>query len=121
MLEDVCDPFGIPLVCFLTPNGFHILRVSKDNTAGGFQNVVNGNPIFPSGFHTHILAVVLRKPSCTPPQIPGKGRKPLAFVGCHALLIGRSDTDNNKGLVDIHSATDAVNDFEHNTSPQNSI
>ena len=44
MLEDVGDPLGISLVGFLTPDGFHILRVSEDDVAGGFQDVVNGNP-----------------------------------------------------------------------------
>ena len=40
-------------------------------------------------------------------------------VGCYAVVIGRSNTGNNKGFVDIHPATDGVNDFEHNTSPRN--
>ena len=66
VLEDVCNPLGIPLVCFLAPNGFHILRVGEYDVAGGFQNVVNRNPILPGRFHAHILAVVLRKPIRTP-------------------------------------------------------
>ena len=121
MLEDVGNPFSVPFVSLLAPNGFDIFWVSKNDIAGAFQNIVNGNPILPCRFHAHILAVVLRKPSCTPPQISGKGGKPLALVGCHALLISRSDTGNDKGLVDIHPAADTVYDFKHNTSPRNSI
>ena len=62
VLEDVCDPLGIPLVRFLAPDGFHILGVSKDDIAGGLQNVVDGNPILPGGFHAHIFTVIFRKP-----------------------------------------------------------
>lgn len=51
MLKDVGNPLGIPLICFLAPYCFHILWVSKDNTARGFQYVVNRNPILPGRFH----------------------------------------------------------------------
>ena len=30
VLEDVCNPFGVSLVCFLAPNGFHIFGVSQN-------------------------------------------------------------------------------------------
>ena len=121
MLEDVGNPLSIPLVCFLTPDGFHIFGVSEDNIAGVLQDVVNGNPILSGGFHAHIFAVVFGKPGSTAAQISGKGGEPLALVGRHALLIGSSDTGNDKGFVDIHPAADTVNDFEHSTSPQNRI
>ena len=85
------------------------------------QNVVNGYPILPCGFHTHILAVVLGQPGSAAAQISGKGGEALALVGGHTLLIGRSDAGNDKGLVDIHPAADTVNDFKHNTSPRNNI
>ena len=52
--------FGsLSFVGFLVPNCFHILGVGQNNIAGGFQNVVDGSPILPGGFYTHILAVVL--------------------------------------------------------------
>lgn len=47
--------------------------------------------------------------------------KALALVCCDSLLIGRSNTGNYKGVVDIHPATDWVNNFEHDTSPQTKI
>ena len=40
MLEDVRNPFDVPLVRFLTPNGFHIFGVSEHNVVGVLQNVV---------------------------------------------------------------------------------
>ena len=121
VLEDVGDPLSISLVGLLAPDGFHIFGVSEDNVAGGLQNVVNGNPILPCRFHAHIFAVVLGQPGSAAAQISGKGGEPLALVGGHALLIGRSDAGNDEGLVDIHPAADTVNNFKHNTSPQNSI
>ena len=54
-------------------------------------------------------------------DITGKGGKPFAFVGCDTLVIRRSDTGDKKRLVDIHPATEGINNFEHNTSPQRSI
>lgn len=65
VLEDVSDPLGISFVRFLAPNRFHILGVSKDDVAGGLQDVVNGDPILSGGLHTHIPAFVFCKPSCT--------------------------------------------------------
>ena len=118
MLENVSDPLGVPLVSFLVSNRFHIFGVSQNDFADRFQNVVNRNPILPSGFHANIFAVVFSQLSRTPAQIPCESGKSLVFVGCHTLLTGRSDTGNDKRLVDIHPATDAVNNFEHNTSPQ---
>ena len=119
VLKDVGNPLGVSLICFLAPYRFHILGASEDNAAGGFQNVVNGNPILPSGFHAHIFAVVFSQPSRAPAQISGKGGKPLALVGCHSVTIGSGDTSNHKRFVDIHPAADWKNDFEHNTSPRN--
>ena len=51
VLKDVGTPFGVPLVCFLAPNRFHILWVGEDNIAGWIQNVINGNPMLPGGFN----------------------------------------------------------------------
>lgn len=66
VLEDVCNPLGISLVCFLVSHGFHIIRMSQNDIAGVLQNVIDENPILPGGLHAHIFAVVLRKPICTP-------------------------------------------------------
>ena len=111
MLEDVGNPLGIPFFSLLAPDGLHILRVCEDDVAGGFQNIVNRNPIFPGGFHAHIFAIILGQPGSTAAQISGKGGEPLALVGCHAMLIGRGDAGNNEGLVDIHPTADTVDDF----------
>ena len=121
VFEDVSDPLGVSLIRFLSPDGFHILGVSKDDVAGGLQNIVNGDPILSRGLHAHIFAVVFSQPSCAPPQISGECGEALALVGRHAVLIGRSDAGNDEGFVDIHPAAVTVNNFKHNTSPRNSI
>lgn len=121
MLEDVRDPLGIPFVRFLPANRFDVLGVCQNNAAGRLQDIVDRNPILSGGLHAHILAVVLRKPRPASAQIPSEGREPFALVSCHSLFIGGSNTGNQKRLVDIYPAADTVNDFEHNTSPRNSI
>lgn len=118
MLENVCDPFGVLLICFLSPNCFHILGVSKDNVAGVFQNVVNRNPILPSGFHAHVLAMVFFQPGSAPPQIPGKRGEPFGFVGSNTLRVCGSNAGYHKRFVNIHPTTNWINDFERNTSSQ---
>ena len=65
VLEDVSDPLGISFVRFIAPNCFHILGVSKDDVAGGLQDVVNGDPILSRGLHAYVFAVVFGQPSCT--------------------------------------------------------
>ena len=65
--------------------------------------------------------MVFSQPGSASSQIVGEGRKPLAFVGRNTAVIGRGNTGHHKGFVDIHPTADGVNDFEHNTSPQNDI
>lgn len=78
---------------------------------------VETSVIFSAGFSTDILAVVALQPEGATAQVSGEGGKPLACVGGDSLLIGSSDTGNNKRLVNIHPTADWVNNFEHNTSP----
>lgn len=43
------------------------------------------------------------------------------FISCYSIFISGSNAGRDKGLVDIHSTADAVNDFGYNTFPRNSI
>jgi hypothetical protein len=95
--------------------------VSKDDIAGWLQNVVDGNPVFSCGFHTHILAVVFCKPCGTTPEVTGESRKALARVDGNTLTVRGSDASDKERLVNIHPTADGVNDFQHNTSPQSNI
>ena len=91
VLENVRNPLGV----LLASNCLDILRVSKDDLTGWFQDIVNGNPVFPRGLHTNILAVVLRQPSGTTAQVAGEGGKPLARVSGNTLAV-RSGNAGNK-------------------------
>lgn len=121
VLEDVRNLFGIFLVCFLPSNRLDIFGVRQDDGAGSLQNIVNRCPILPCGFHAHVLAVIFGQPCSIPPQIVGVGGKPLTFVGGNTAVIGCGNTGHHRGFVDIHPTAYGVNDFEHNTSPQNDI
>ena len=121
VLENVGNSFGIPLVGFLTMNCLRVLGVIKDDVAGRLQNVVNGSPVLPIGFHAHIFPVVFRGPCSTPAQISCKDRETLTFVSCYRMGICSGDAGNNKGFIDFHPATDGITDFDHDTSPRNSI
>lgn len=74
-----------------------------------------------SKFHANILAVICGQPCDIRVQISGKSEKTLDLAVCYAVLIGRSDTGNHKGFVDIHPAVGVVNDLGHNTSLRNII
>lgn len=65
VFEDVGNPLGVAFSGFLISNRFRIFRVSEDNGAGAFQNVVDGNLILPCEIHAHIFAVILSQPNCT--------------------------------------------------------
>ena len=95
--------------------------MGQDDGAGGLQNVINGYPILPGRFHAHILAMVVSQPDSAPPQFVGKCRESFAFVRRNAMVVGCGNTRYDKAFVNIDPAANWVNDFEHNTSPQNSI
>lgn len=121
MLKNVRDPLGILLVGLLASNRFDVLRVSKNDFTGRFQDVANENPVFTRGLHTHILAVMLCQPCGTAAQAAGESGESLTRVSGNALVVCGSNTSDEERLVDIHSTTDGVNELEHNTSPQSSI
>lgn len=58
VLENISDPFGVFLVCFLASDCLDVLGVGQNDGAGTLQDVVNRNLILPCGFHAHILTVV---------------------------------------------------------------
>ena len=50
-----------------------------------------------------------------------KGGKPLNFAGGNTAVIGCGNTHYDKVFLNIDPAANWVHDFEHNTSPRNSI
>ncbi len=59
MLEDVCNPLGIPLVVLLAANGFNVFGMCKKHIAGLFKYVIHGNPVLTRGFHTDVLQLLV--------------------------------------------------------------
>lgn len=74
------------------------------------NNVVDGNPILAGGFHAHVVAGIVTKPR-------GKAAQIASEIGSNAVGVGRGNTGNDKGFVDIDSAIDRINNFKHSTSP----
>lgn len=60
--EQVSNPFRITLVSLLAFDSFHIIGVREDDMHMWFEDVKNGNPVFTSGIHTDIEAVLCEKP-----------------------------------------------------------
>ena len=66
MLEEIADPFGIFLICFLAFDSFDILGMSQTNIDLIFKNVKDGDPVFTGGFHTDIKTVIRFQPIFQP-------------------------------------------------------
>ena len=62
VLKDIGDPFCVFFIGFLTSDSFNVFRVSKDDAAVIFKDVVDRDPVFAGGFHTNVFAVVSKKP-----------------------------------------------------------
>ena len=69
VFENVGDSFSVLFVCFLAPNRFDIFRVSKNDIAGIFKDVVDRNPVLSCRLHTDILAVIICKPLGAEPKV----------------------------------------------------
>ena len=113
VLEDVRNPFFVPLVGFLAFDCFCVFGMGKNQIACWLKNIPDRNPIFPCGFHANIPAVVLGEPVCEAAQIAGESGKTLSFVSGDEFLISGRNTGYYKRLVDINSTADRVNDFRH--------
>lgn len=81
------------------------------------NNVVDGNLILAGGFHAHVVAGIVTKPRGKAAQIASESRKAFGMIGSNAVGVGRGNTGNDKGFVDIDSAIDRINNFKHSTSP----
>ena len=62
VLKTVRYPLGVALVSFLAFDRFRIFRMGKNEIAGWFKHIPDGNPVFPCGFHADIAAILLIEP-----------------------------------------------------------
>jgi hypothetical protein len=84
----------------------------EDDLTYRFKYVVDGYPVFPSGFNTDVFAVIFDQPICQSSEIAGESGKPAPFVRCYAFAIGCRDTSDEKGFVDIDATADLVHNPE---------
>ena len=84
-----------------------------------FKDVKNWNPVFTSGFHADIMAVIREKPvthSCNLRIIGGEG---FHFISCfQSDRIRHADSSNNGFLVNIQTSTDKVFYFKTGSKSQ---
>ena len=116
LFEDIGNPFRILLVGLLPLDGMNILRMDKNGSAGFLQDIPNGNPVFPRGFHADIQTMVLCKPFRQTAQIPCESREAFGFVRGYECGIRCRDAGDKEGFVDINSTTDGINDLGHSSS-----
>lgn len=86
MLKYVGDPLGVLLVRF-PPYSSNVFWMGQDDGTGSFQDIINGYPILPGGFHAHIFAMVFRQPDRASPQFIGECRESFAIVSGNAMVV----------------------------------
>jgi hypothetical protein len=89
----------------------------QDDLTHWFKYVVDGYPIFSGGLDTDIPAVIFGKPIGQLPEVAGESGKPAPFVRSDAFAVGRRDTSDNKGLVDIYATADLIHNLESHVLP----
>ena len=57
--EQISNPFRILGVILVAFDGFYPFRISNSNIDFIFQEIKYRNPVFTSGFHTDIMAVII--------------------------------------------------------------
>jgi hypothetical protein len=73
---------------------------------------VNRKPILACRFHTDITAVIVNEPVPKKAQALREGRETLDLVLGNFRVVSGCDTRYKEVLMDIHTATDGINDFE---------
>lgn len=56
---EVSNPFGVFFISFLSLDGFDIFRMGKADFYVILEIIKNRNLIFPSGFHTYMITIIL--------------------------------------------------------------
>ena len=62
-LIEVGNPFGILFVRFFAFDGFDIFGMREADIDVIFEIIKNRNPIFSSGFHANVIAIILDEPA----------------------------------------------------------
>ncbi len=62
VLENIGDPFCILGVGFLAADGLDVFGMSENHLTGGFEYVVDGDPVFSRRLHANITIFIIRNP-----------------------------------------------------------
>ena len=117
MFMEIGNPDGILLVGLLASDRLDILGMCQGDPARRFKDVVDRNPILAGGFHADVDTSGGLEPFGKSTEVFGKGRESFGLVRGDASLVGGRDGCDDEGLVDIHPATDRIDDFEHAIPP----
>ena len=109
-------PSGILAVGLVSFLRLGVLRVSKNDMEGLFQNVVNGDPVLAGRFHTDIGALVGLKPERQPLKVFGERREASFMIHSALIVVGNPDAGVDPGFVDIESTAVFTEDFEQRSS-----
>lgn len=64
-----------------------------------FKDIENGNPVFASGFHANLRAVMLKKPVAAGFEVRVEGSEPLFLIRGNAFEISSGDAGSDKVFV----------------------
>ena len=112
-LEEVSDPHGILVICLLALDSPDVFRVGDNDMEMGFKDIKNGDPVFTSGFHADLRAVMLKEPVPAGFEVRVEGGEPLFLVSGNAFEVSSGDTDSNKFFVDVHTGAVVVDNTQH--------
>jgi len=110
--EQIADPLGIFGVVLVPADGLDPFGIGDGDVYGILQQVGHGNPIFPGRFHTDVPAVILQQPGFESKDFVVEcGETPFFVFWFNAF--GSDKGGDKKRFVDIHTATDGVNNVQN--------
>lgn len=116
-LEKIGDPHGIFVVGLLALNSPDIFMVGDNDMEVSFEDIEDGDPVFTSGFHADLRAVMSEEPVTAGNEVRVEGGEPLFPIRGNAFEVSSCDTDSNKFFVDVHTGTVVVNNTQHKKPP----
>ena len=116
-LEKVGNPHGILVVGLLPLDSPDVFRVGDNDMEMSFEDIENRDPVFTSGFHADLGAVIAQEPVPAGFEIRVEGGEPLFLISGNAFEVSSGDTDSDKVRVDVHTGTVAVYNTQHKKPP----
>ena len=115
--EQVTNPMSVLAVCLVALHGLGVLGVGERNSAGLFEDIEHGNPVFPGGFHADLSAVIFRQPCGKVSKPLGEGGKTGFIILGSVVTVSNANASVNPGLVNVKAAAVIQDDSEHGVPP----